>query len=178
MKNTYQGKQTIYEHGESVRDHLFDLLDHLRLGTPLKYEWKIPKWAFSIALLEKLLDDETLRLYTLYHDCGKPDCRQVDPDGKVHFPNHAEVSADVWKQETNSLFYKVENLIRMDMKVHTMKADEIPEFIKRPEAVSLLFAALAEIHANAELFGGIESTSFKIKWKQVNKRGAAMNSLI
>lgn len=30
MKTTYQGKQTIYEHGESVRDHLFDLLNHLR----------------------------------------------------------------------------------------------------------------------------------------------------
>jgi hypothetical protein len=30
MKSTYQGKQTIWEHGESVRDHLFDLLDHLR----------------------------------------------------------------------------------------------------------------------------------------------------
>lgn len=30
MKNTHQGKQTIWEHGESVKLHLFDLLDHLR----------------------------------------------------------------------------------------------------------------------------------------------------
>lgn len=30
MKNTYQGKQTVWEHGESVKDHLFDLLNHLR----------------------------------------------------------------------------------------------------------------------------------------------------
>lgn len=30
MKTTMQGKQTVWEHGESVKNHLFDLLDHLR----------------------------------------------------------------------------------------------------------------------------------------------------
>ena len=30
MKSTYQGSQTIWEHGESVQNHLFDLLNHLR----------------------------------------------------------------------------------------------------------------------------------------------------
>jgi hypothetical protein len=98
----------------------------------------------------------------------------VDENGKTHFPNHAEVSAQVWKEATNSLFPVIENLIRMDMKVHTMCADDIPEFCKNREAVSLLYSALAEIHANAELFGGIESISFKIKYKQVEKRGAAI----
>jgi hypothetical protein len=30
MKNTYQGTQTVWEHGESVQLHLFDLLNYLR----------------------------------------------------------------------------------------------------------------------------------------------------
>lgn len=119
------------------------------------------------------MDDETLKAYTLYHDCGKPDCKE-EVDGKVRFPNHAEVSARVFNSETNSLYPIIENLIRMDMVVHTMKAEDIPEFIKHPEAVSLLYTALAEVHANAELFGGIESTSFKIKYKHIDKRGAAI----
>lgn len=122
--------------------------------------------------MEKLLDDETLKQYTLFHDCGKPNCQQVDDTGRVHFPNHAAVSAQVWRE--NGGCEQVARLIEMDMKVHTMKADEIPEFIKHREAVSLLYTALAEVHANAELFGGIESTSFKIKYKQVDKRGAAI----
>lgn len=96
----------------------------------------------------------------------------MDANGKVHFPNHAEVSARVWAEHFSN--NRVQNLIAMDMIVHTMKADDVPEFAKRSEAVSLLLTALAEVHANSELFGGIESTSFKIKWKQVNKRGAAI----
>ena len=101
----------------------------------------------------------------------------MDDNGRVHFPNHAEVSARVWR-ENFSNHITIENLIRMDMDVHTMSACDVPEFAKRPEAASLLLAALAEVHANAELFGGIESTSFKIKWKHINKRGCAIVKLL
>ena len=59
-----------------------------------------------------------------------------------------------------------------------MKAEAVPEFAKMPEAISLLLVALSEIHANAEMFGGIESTSFKIKWKQIDKRGNAICKLL
>ena len=62
-------------------------------------------------------------------------------------------------------------LIRLDMKIHTLKADEIEEFIQHPEAITLLLAGLAEVHSNAKMFGGLESDSFKIKWKHINKRG-------
>jgi hypothetical protein len=62
----------------------------------------------------------------------------------------------------------------MDMDVHLMKAADITEFIKRPEAITLLITALCEIHSNCAMFGGIESTSFKIKWKHIDKRGRAI----
>jgi hypothetical protein len=38
-------------------------------------------------------------------------------------------------------------------------------------AMSLLLTALAEVHSNANMFGGIESISFKSKWKKIDKRG-------
>jgi len=55
-----------------------------------------------------------------------------------------------------------------------MKAADIDEFIKKPEAITLLIVGLAEIHSNAELFGGYDSQSFKIKWNQINRRGNAV----
>jgi hypothetical protein len=38
----------------------------------------------------------------------------------------------------------------------------------------LLLTGLAEVHANAKMFGGLESTSFKIKFSQIEKRGNAI----
>ena len=125
-------------------------------------------------MLCRLESDYTLKEYTQYHDCGKPACKEVDANGRVHFPNHAEISANTYRLNMFMPCKTVEKLIRMDMVVHKMKADEIAEFAKVPEAVSLLFTALAEVHANSELFGGIDSTSFKIKWKHINKRGCAL----
>jgi hypothetical protein len=52
-----------------------------------------------------------------------------------------------------------------------MKANKLDEFCEDFAAISLLITGLAEIHANAEMFGGIESTSFKMKYKQINRRG-------
>ena len=59
----------------------------------------------------------------------------------------------------------------LDMEVHTMKADDLDEFCQRPEAASLLITAMCEIHSNASMFGGIDSTSFKMKWKHLDRRG-------
>jgi hypothetical protein len=57
------------------------------------------------------------------------------------------------------------------MDIHLLKADGVEEFSQRKEAISLILTGLAELHSNAAMFGGIESVSFKIKWKNLNKRG-------
>jgi len=110
--------------------------------------------------------------YTLYHDCGKPYCLTYDENGKRHFPNHAEKSYQTWLSVDGDP--QVAKLIKLDMVIHTLKADEVDDFIKHPEAITLLLAGLAEVHANAKMFGGMDSTSFKIKWNQINKRGKAI----
>jgi len=133
---------------------------------------KIPDWLleYHSQLVSNLPDIETLRQYTVYHDCGKHLVRYYDDEEKVHYPDHVNASANYWLENGGS--EEVGELIRNDMFFHTCKAKDVEESTLTNEQLStLLLASLAELHANAEMFGGIESTSFKIKYKQVNRRG-------
>lgn len=172
MKDCEQTKgQSVLQHGISVKNYTFDLLNHLRFGTPLKYEWKLPDWLYEHKdlILSNLPSDKVLKYYTILHDCGKPYCLEIDDEGRRHFPNHANVSADVYSQ----LFGDgtVSHLIRHDMDIHLLKSKGVEEFCQNPYCLTLLLVGLAEIHSNSTMFGGFDSTSFKIKWKSINQRG-------
>ena len=170
MQNCFQFKtQSVYEHGQSVRSYYKDLIDHLQMATPLDKQWKLPDWIYDARIPINLLPDDILLQYQVYHDCGKPYCRTVDELGKHHFPNHAQVSGDVWRRIGGD--EQVARLIEMDMHVHLLKPDDMAAFSRNKEAVSLLLTGLSELHSNCQMFGGIESVSFKIKWKQINKNG-------
>lgn len=158
--------QNILEHGIAVKNATINIINILNGKQDSNY--KIPDFIFKYKdhILKDLLPIDIIEEYTIYHDCGKPYC--ISEDGK-HFINHAEVSYNKWLEIGGSI--QVANLIRKDMLIHTMSADDIDEFIKCPEAITLLIVGLAEIHANANMFGGIDSTSFKIKYKQINRRG-------
>lgn len=163
---------TILRHGEMVRDHYADLIGHIRDGKPLAGEWRLPDWIGDPLLLEGLPSDEVMAEYHLFHDVGKPSCRVVDEDGRQHFPDHARVSARVWRDAGGS--EEVARLIEQDMDIHLLKGEGVEEFSLRPEARALLLTGLAEVTANASMFGGIQSTSFKIKFKHLEKRGRAI----
>jgi hypothetical protein len=177
--------QTVFQHGESVWEYTQDLLQPIQTK-----EWKLPDWfhQFGDQLRSSLHPIDIIEKYTRYHDIGKPLCRTVDPDGRVHFPNHADVSREAYLQATGDLI--TANLIGWDMCIHSEKSEEIALRLNggyfagadkgwekgyRPwtkqDACTLLIAALAELHSNARLFGGTSSTSFKIKFKQIDKRG-------
>lgn len=162
--------QSVYQHGISVKEHTFTLIQMLQSGE-LYSGWILPDWFFQYRqqILARLLPLDIIEEYTVYHDCGKPYCLIYDDQGKKHFPNHAEVSYQTWLTVGgNELSAK---LMKMDMLIHTIKANDLDEFIQHPEAITLIVSGLAEIHSNAKMFGGIDSTSFKIKWNQINKRG-------
>ena len=172
MEQSEQSKgQSVLDHGVSVRNYLFDLLSHLRDNSELKYPWILPEWVKENKklILDSLPDDETLELYTIYHDCGKPFCLEIDNDGKRHFPNHAEVSYQTFQKYSTNLI--AANLIRHDMDIHLLKGDGIDMFMQNDHPVALLIAGLSEIHSNASMFGGTDSTSFKIKCNSINQRG-------
>ena len=167
---------TVLQHGLMVRDHYRDLMDHLRYGTLLRFAWRLPDWIRDPLLLEDLPSDEVMAEYHVFHDCGKPACRTVDEDGRQHFPDHAAVSRRIWMEAGGS--EDVADLIGMDMDVHLLKGEGVDAFATRPEARALLLTALSEVHANASLFGGIESVGFKMKAKHVAKRGKAIMARI
>lgn len=164
---------SVLRHGELVRDFYDDLIAHLETGSPLKGEWKLPDWVADPRVLERQLGKDIVRQYALYHDCGKPAVRTVDEDGRhQHFPGHAAASERIWLEIGGD--HQIGRLIGMDMDIHTIKDADVTEFACRPEAATLMLVGLSEIHANASMFGGIDSVSFKMKWKQIDKRGRAI----
>lgn len=158
----------VLEHGRSVASYFIDLYNHARNEKELKYSWRLPEWIHDPKLWDNILDLKTILRYQIYHDCGKPFCLTEDKQGR-HFINHAEWSYKIWKLCNQS--EQEATLMKMDMDMHIMKSDDVEEFAKCKEAATLLITSLCEIHSNANMFGGIESTSFKIKWKKINKFG-------
>lgn len=134
---------------------------------------KIPEWVKEnhSTIISSIHDLNILKEYVINHDCGKHLVKIIDSDGKPHYPNHAEASykyyLEFFPENTT-----VANLILNDMFFHQCSAEDL-KFSKLSikDLFSLLIASLAEIHANSQLFGGIDSTSFKIKYKQIDRRG-------
>lgn len=163
------------DHGESVHTWARGIIADLS-------EWHVcdgvrwPKWAeeYGDAIVANLHPPEVIARYAVFHDGGKFLCRTVDSDGTVHFPDHAAVSERVYR-EVFPEDATVAKLIRHDMEIHTLSAAEIETRLagawSMQDACTLLVVALAEVHANAVLFGGIESVGFKMKWKTIDRRG-------
>jgi hypothetical protein len=134
--------------------------------------WRLPTWFTEHAawIRAKLAPDfDRLRTYQQWHDCGKPYARTVDADGKVHYPDHAAISARLWRELGGDP--TIGDLIEQDMACHTLRPPEAAAFAANPNALALLVTALCELHANASMFGGMQSDSFKIKWKRLDKCG-------
>lgn len=166
MKTTFQtAQQSVLQHGLAVYKHTYQLLHN-----PHSDNFRLPPWwdEYADELLKNCCDLKTIKHYTIWHDLGKPQCRTVDERG-AHFPDHARVSAQLWDTHQPNR-PEIGRLIAHDMLFHTASAEEI---LSHPlsdwELATLLLVSLAELHANAQLFGGIHSDGFKIKWKKWSK---------
>lgn len=163
MKETEQTSgQSILQHGLSVFQYTSKLLNKNFEG------FRLPQWwdQYEDSIYSNLHDFKTIKHYTIWHDIGKPYCLEIDNDGKRHFPNHAQKSKEIW----DSLFpdRKDESrLIANDMAFHTMTAEHIMGLrLSTKDLCTLMLTSLAELHSNARMFGGIDSDSFKIKFKK------------
>ena len=159
--------QSVLDHGESVWVFTQRILNKDFDGM------RIPDWLTNNfdEIVSNLHDMKVIEDYNILHDCGKPFCLTIDEEGKSHFPNHAEVSKETYLKlpDANPI---VGNLIGWDMVLHTATAEEIAAMnLSKADSYTLLITALAEIHSNANMFGGIENVSFKQKWKKLDRRG-------
>ena len=168
MENTFQTPaQTILQHGQSVRDYVHQLF------TGDLSNFQIPDWLRDNRhfLINQAYPFVIIHKYTVFHDCGKPFCRTVDEAGKVHFPNHAEISRqkflEIFPEET-----EVGELIGLDMIMHTENIEQIKaRQLSNQILTTLYLVAWAEICSNSKMFGGFDSVSFKIKAKKLDKLG-------
>lgn len=167
---------SVLQHGEMVWDHYKALVTALRNGGQPEGDWRLPEWIHDPAILPALLPDSMMEIYTTYHDCGKPRVLVIGEEGRRHFPDHAAASERTWLELGGDP--TIARLIGLDMEIHTIKDVDVAAFAARPEAISLILTGLSEIHANAAMFGGTDSTSFRIKYKQIDKRGKATLKLI
>lgn len=174
MRNCYQHpSQNILQHGFSVARYFSKLKSSVHLS---EIEgWKLPCWWNDTALWDNVLPYDDMIKYMIYHDMGKPMCRTVDDLG-THFYNHAQVSYDL----SVKCFGEgdISQLILHDMDMHTMTNDQIDGIIDMRLYPSLLISALCELHSNANMFGGISSPGFKIKYKKLDKRGKKIISML
>lgn len=169
MINCFQTKnQNILEHGESVWKNTNKILsnDYDTIKVP---DWFRENYSKLICLIPKERYQQ-IKEYNIFHDCGKPLCLQIDANGKRHFPNHSEVSFKTYLEYFSDNY--VANLIRLDMIMHIESYETIiNRKLSMCDLTILFITALAEINSNAEMFGGIESVNFKIKFKKLNKIG-------
>lgn len=175
--------QDVLQHGRSVREHYFALLDHLegRINLSTTSNWRLPEWVdtYREQIVASLPSRYVMDRYLTLHDSGKPAVREVDEEGRVHFPDHAASSEKTYRETFGEEADEtVAYLIAHDMDAHMLKAAGVEEFAKQKTATAQVLAALAEVTSNAAMFGGIGSTSFKIKFKQIDQRGRALMKLL
>jgi len=66
----------------------------------------------------------------------------------------------------------------LDMGFHTYRDEQLIELCKNPLAPTLYFTAWAELEANASMFGGHDSDSYKIKKKRLIKAGKKLYNVV
>lgn len=175
--------QNVLEHGASVREHYRALLDHLEGRVDLGGcgNWKLPTWLeeYGPQLLAAQAPYPLVDRYLSIHDCGKPAVLVVDVDGRRHFPDHSASSVRTYRRAYKEhASDQVADMIANDLRIHTLKADGVAEFAALPDAATHLLAGLAELTSNAAMFGGVDSTGFKIKFKALTSRGNAICRLL
>lgn len=161
--------QTIYQHGIAVweKSKLLISGDFTNFQLPDFFK---EHHAFIVNRMHNL---KIFKDYNIFHDCGKPYCKILDLEGKAHFPEHAVESFRIAKTFIKN--QHVPRLILNDMVLHTSTVAQIEQLnLSEKDSMTLIITAFAELHANAEMFGGQESLSFKIKYKKLVKNSKAL----
>lgn len=166
MSDCFQDKnktQTVLQHGQAVFTQFNKLL-----AQPETHGLKTITTEEMLTLQSFIIKDLwVVESYAVMHDMGKPFCVSVEQPGS--FPDHANVSADLWRTISDNK--QVEELIRTDMLFHTARTkQELETCSTREQLATLAIMSLAELQSNAiTLFGGFDSDSYKIKRKRLEK---------
>lgn len=184
MSNTYQFENiNMLDHGRMVHESYKQLLSAIEKEDNIFLEqWlgnSFLNKTFTNLLLGNQYSMEEMENYHIYHDCGKPSCKTMEGD-KQHFPDHAQKSGEIYSQYFDNSI--INELIINDMAFHSLKGEQLTNWLiehkdNKKFLCSLYLTAWAEIIANSTMFGGNESTSFKIKKKCLISAGKKLFAL-
>ena len=166
MTTCYQAENlNMLQHGKSVYKEYCKLICQLSNGVG-----DATLLAVYSRIKDSLPPPSVLKRYMVLHDCGKHLCLSIDESGKRHFPDHAQISAEqflmIYPQDKFSSI-----LISKDMDFHLARGEQLESIWKDPFAPILYLSAWASINANAEMFGGKQSDSYKIKRSRLIQAG-------
>lgn len=137
------------------------------------------EWEYFEKLKSYQYNVDIMKSYQHYHDCGKHISKKIDEKGKIHYPNHAQHSSELYEQYFDNKIAK--ELILKDLNFHSFKNDQIVEWIKvenKNTLASLYLTSWSELLANAIMFGGLDSDSFKIKRKKLIQSGKKLKEIL
>lgn len=160
---------SLYEHGADVYRALKDIMTGRIELHPIIADM------LSDSVFRELYDRGIIEDYLTWHDIGKPFCFCQDENCRWHFPNHAEISADIWVKShmiDSRLSYDnsiISYLMLHDLDLLIMKPSEADLYEITKFTPTQILCAFAAIYSNAPMFGGLESESFKIKKKKLLK---------
>ena len=164
MRDCYQFENiSMYDHGLLVSKEYCKIISSLENNIIPDH---LPEQLLTLYKTKELLCFSKMLNYHILHDCGKPLVREVDEEGKQHFPNHSQVSYNqfirIYPNNEEEAF-----MIKLDMDFHTLKNNDLVPLVKSKYGFSLYLTAWAELLANAQMFNGFDSVSFKIKRKKL-----------
>ena len=159
---------SVLDHGVSVRTRYPDLGGRALKGQPLLTGWPMPTWALEAETCASLPGEAVMKENQVHHNCGKPEVLKTDTGRRMYFPGHVAVSVHTCLAARGS----PEAAAIMAIDANLLKAGVVREFVDRPQADAPFLTALAEVHSKAAIFRGTDSESFKIKAKNLDKRGS------
>ena len=144
MRRCFQFKDVdMYEHGLLVNREYVNIITSLNEG-----------------LISEVLPVDLIDVYK--------NMSVLDFSLMMKYPEHADVSY----QQIKRLFPEeidLQYLVLHDMDFHTLKPNQLKELAESKYGFSLYLTAWAELIANAQMFDGFDSVSFKIKRKHLVK---------
>ncbi len=166
MQKTLQfSHMNILQHGQDVHQWYLNIKKNINL-----FSEKSQKILTMIQ--HPNVDIDLIEQYHVFHDIGKPYCLK-HIDGKSSFPEHAQCSHQIFSQYCDHPL--INDCILFDMLLHQSTCEEIKIWKNQHQHLDyyhdlsslLSMTTIAELHSNSLMFGGFESSSFKIKEKKI-----------
>lgn len=178
-----------YTHGVEVADKFAALMSMAKLGLAeqrmedAKFKWRLPKWfvkhqQWIYAQLQPRF--EQLRVFHIWHDCGKALVKTVDDDDQAHYKDHDNVSRQAFLMAGGD--ESVARLIGDDLICNLIRSTRVANDLaeNHPDILAQLVTTIAKMHVfhptvregGASVAADLTTAEgFKIKLKKIEYYG-------